>query len=56
MQKILLSGAWNAEGKDVLSNESVAVRANVPGSALNDVVMQNMEGCDPFWRDNAEKF
>lgn len=56
MERILLNGSWDAVGTNPQSGDTLTLTATVPGSTLNDIVSNNIEGCDPFWRDNAEKF
>ena len=52
---ICLNGAWNVVGTSLDGNK-IEIKGNVPGSALNDVLLaENMEE-DVFWRDNAEKY
>ena len=56
MNKIILSGEWKAEGENPFTGEKLSLKGSVPGCALNDIVLADVEKCDPFWRDNAENF
>ena len=56
MKKTFLNGTWTLSGKNPDTNETLSLSALVPGCVLNDIVRENVEKCDIFYRDNSEKF
>ena len=56
MKNISLGGTWTLSGKNPDTNENLTLSALVPGCVLNDIVRENVENCDIFYRDNSEKF
>lgn len=56
MKTISLAGQWQVKGEDAVTGEKLTLLGQVPGSALNDIVLQQAEPCDIFWRDHAERF
>ncbi len=56
MKKVSINGKWQAVGFEPDTNNSIMLKATVPGSTLNDIVNADLEKCDIFWRTNAEKY
>ncbi len=55
MQKINLGGIWSLEGLSP-ENEKIELCAKVPGCVLGAIVDKDVEKCDIFYRDCADKF